>query len=40
MHRFIIIVLSVLLIAGYTFVSYVAPPGLLSIPGWAPYIAA
>ena len=37
MHRFFVIVLSVLLLTGFVFASHAAPSGLLSMPGWAPY---
>jgi len=34
MHRFLVAVLSVLLIAGFLYTSYAAQPGLLSMPRW------
>ena len=40
MHRFIVIVISVLLIAGFMVASHAAPWSLSSIPGWAPYLAS
>jgi hypothetical protein len=38
MHRSIVIVLSVLLLTGFLFAWYIAPPGLMPAPGWAPYL--
>ena len=40
MHRFIVIVLSVLLIAAFMFASHAALWGLSAIPGWASYLAS
>lgn len=38
MHQSIVIVLSVLLLTGFLFAWCVAPPGLMPVPGWAPYL--